>query len=165
MTARKKKKEEKNINQETSKDNYNTPVVDEEINHQKRDYEDTNYNKLNRQNRDDDYWRDIAEDGLEQLILGATVTTEKMDNQGCIHELHQKLPPNIDAIKFALKNRSQGKWSDKIEVSTTQVTFNLTASYNEVKELLERERQQSLIDKEDENIVDVIPLLEKEEQE
>lgn len=85
-------------------------------------------------------WQKLAEDGLEELIKGATVTNEKLDKDGDIHTLTSKLPPNIDAIKFALKNRSNGKWADKVEITATQVNINLSASYNEVKALMQKEK-------------------------
>lgn len=93
-------------------------------------------------NMNDKEWQDLAENGLKRLIEGVEVTTEKIDKDGCIHELRSVLPPNVDAIKFALKNRSKGKWTDKTEVTHTQVNLNLTASYNEVKELMNKEKQQ-----------------------
>lgn len=109
-------------------------------------------------NMNDKDWQDLAEDGLKRLIEGVEVTTEKMDKDGCVHELRSVLPPNVDAIKFALKNRSKGKWADKTEVTHTQVNLNLTASYNEVKELMNKEKQQGsffLPKLDDEDVIDV----------
>lgn len=88
----------------------------------------------------DEEWQDLAEQNLKRLVEGVEVTTEKMDKDGCIHELRTVLPPNVDAVKFALKNRSKGKWTDKTEVTHTQINVNLSASYNEVKKLMEKER-------------------------
>lgn len=101
----------------------------------------------------DDEWTQKAEQGLMELIEGATVTKEQMDKDGCVHTLEAKLPPNIDAVKFALKNRSKGKWADKTETTITQVNVNLNASYNEVKELMEKERQRLIA--EQNNAIDV----------
>lgn len=92
----------------------------------------------------DKEWQDLAEEGLLELIKGAKVTKEHIDKDGYIHELNAKLPPNIDAIKFALKNRSNGKWADKTEITHTQVNLNLTTSYNEIKELMNKEKGKSL---------------------
>lgn len=91
----------------------------------------------------DEQWQEHAENKLWEMIDGAEVVTEKMDKDGCVHELHAKLPPNVDAIKFALKNRSKGRWADKTEVTHTQVNVNLTASYDEVKKLMEKEMKSS----------------------
>lgn len=90
----------------------------------------------------DDQWLEHAENKLWEVIEGAEVTQEKLDKDGVVHELRSKLPPNIDAIKFALKNRSKGKWADKTEVTNTQINVNLTASYNEVKEIMARQKGQ-----------------------
>lgn len=94
--------------------------------------------------RTDEMWQQHAENKLWEMIEGVEVVQEKLDKDGCVHELHAKLPPNVDAIKFALKNRSKGKWADKTEVTHTQVNVNLTASYDEVKKLLEKEKQKSI---------------------
>lgn len=91
--------------------------------------------------REDKDWQEHAENKLWELIEGAEVVTEKVDKDGCVHELRSKLPPNADAIKFALKNRSKGRWADKTEVTHTQINVNLSASYNEVKELMNRQKQ------------------------
>lgn len=90
---------------------------------------------------DDKEWTELAEQGLEQLISGAEVSKEVMDKDGCVHTLTAKMPPNVDAIKFALKNRSKGKWADKTEVTHTQINVSLNASYNEVKQLMEQQKQ------------------------
>ena len=74
----------------------------------------------------DEEWQEKAEQGLKELIEGATVTKEQIDKDGCAHTLKAKLPPNIDAIKFTLKNRSKGKWADKTETTITQVNVNLS---------------------------------------
>jgi len=78
---------------------------------------------------------------------------EKVDKDGVVHELRYKLPPNLDANKFILKNKSGGKWADKVEITSTQINLNLTASYNQVNELIEKQRQQ-VIDAEFEVIED-----------
>ena len=61
----------------------------------------------------DEEWQEKAEQGLKELIEGATVTKEQIDKDGYVHTLEAKLPPNIDAIKCTHKNRSKGKWADK----------------------------------------------------
>lgn len=94
--------------------------------------------------RSDEEWTNHAEDKLWEMIEGAEVTQEKLDKDGVVHELRAKLPPNIDAIKFALKNRSKGRWADKTEITNTQINVNLTASYNEVKEIMARQKAQML---------------------
>lgn len=93
----------------------------------------------------DEQWQEHAENKLWEMIDGAEVVTEKMDKDGCVHELHAKLPPNVDAIKFALKNRSKGRWADKTEVTHTQINVNLTASYDEVKRLMEKEKNVAVV--------------------
>ena len=45
-------------------------------------------------------------------------------------------------------------WADKTETTITQVNVNLNASYNEVKELMAREKQR-LIDEQKEGVIDV----------
>lgn len=88
----------------------------------------------------DEQWQQHAENKLWEMIDGVEVVTEKLDKDGVPHELRSKLPPNVDAIKFALKNRSKGKWADKTEVTHTQINVNLTASYDEVKRLMEQQK-------------------------
>lgn len=90
-------------------------------------------------------WTNAAEQNLWDIANGAEGIQEKLDKDGCIHELRYKLPPNLDANKFILKNKSKGKWADKIETTSTQININLTASYNEVNKLVEKER--TVIDK------------------
>ena len=94
---------------------------------------------------DDKEWQSIAEEGLQKLIEGVEVTHEKMDKDGCVHELKAKLPPNIEAIKFALKNKSNGKWADKTEITHTQVNINLSASYDEIKKMMNKEKENAKI--------------------
>lgn len=93
-------------------------------------------------NMDDDEWTKQAEKNLYELANGAEGMAEKLDKEGNVHELRYKMPPNIDANKFILKNRSKGKWADKTEITSTQVNINLTASYNEVNALIEKQRQE-----------------------
>ena len=109
---------------------------------------------MSNEGRSDEQWLKHAEDKLWEMIEGAEVIQEKLDKDGCVHELRAKLPPNVDAIKFALKNRSKGKWADKTETTITQVNVNLNASYNEVKELMAREKQR-LIEERKEGVIDV----------
>ena len=90
--------------------------------------------------KNDKEWTQRAEQNLWELANGAEGMAEKLDKEGCVHELRYKLPPNIEANKFILKNRSGGKWADKTEVSHTNVNVNLTASYNEVRELMSKQR-------------------------
>ena len=91
--------------------------------------------------RSDDDWTRQAEENLFELANGAKGEMEKLDKDGHVHNLKYKLPPNLDANKFILKNRSKGKWADKIEVTHTQVNVNLTASYNEVKQLMQAQKE------------------------
>lgn len=92
-------------------------------------------------------WQAHAEQALWQLVDGAESTIEKLDKDGCVHTLTSKAAPNIDAVKFALKNKSKGEWADKTEVTHTQVNLNLNATYNEVKALLEQQKQQQIAQK------------------
>lgn len=103
---------------------------------------------VNPNNMSDDEWTEKAEQNLYEIANGAEGMAEKLDKEGNIHELNYKLPPNLDANKFILKNKSKGKWADKIEVTATQININLTASYNEVNELIEKQRQQVIEAKE-----------------
>lgn len=89
----------------------------------------------------DNEWQEQAEKSLMELVKGAEVTKEQLDKDGCPHTLTAQLPPNMDAVKFVLKNRSKGKWADKTETTHTQINVNLNASYKEVKELMEREKE------------------------
>lgn len=89
----------------------------------------------------DNEWQEQAEKSLMELVKGAEVTKEQLDKDGCPHTLTAQLPPNMDAVKFVLKNRSKGKWADKTETTHTQINVNLNASYKEVKELMAREKE------------------------
>lgn len=91
----------------------------------------------------DNEWLQHAEDKLWELADGAEVTTQKLDKDGVEHTLTAKMPPNVDAVKFILKNRGKGKWADKIETTTTNININLSARYNEVKELMDKQREQA----------------------
>ena len=83
-----------------------------------------------------DEWAKQAERNLYEIANGAEGEQEKLDKEGNIHNLHYKLPPNLDANKFILTNRSKGKWTDKTEITSTQINVNLTASFNEVNKLM-----------------------------
>ena len=96
-------------------------------------------------------WSDAAEQNLYDIANGAEGMQQKLDKEGNIHDLRFKLPPNLDANKFILKNKSKGKWADKIETTSTQINISLTASYNEVNELMEKQRQ-AIIDSK--NVID-----------
>ena len=68
---------------------------------------------------------------------------KKLDKEGNEHTLKAKMPPNVDAVKFILKNRGKGKWADKIETTTTNINISLSARYDEVKELMEKQKEKS----------------------
>lgn len=91
----------------------------------------------------DNEWLQHAEDKLWELADGAEVTTQKVDKEGNVHTLEAKMPPNVDAVKFILKNRGKGKWADKIETTTTNINISLSARYNEVKELMEKQKERA----------------------
>lgn len=97
-------------------------------------------------NQSEEDWQYMAEAQLWQLAEGAEVMTEKVDKDGCVHELRSKLPPNMDAVKFILKNKSKGKWADKTEITNTQINFNLTASYDEVTKILAQQQEQARLE-------------------
>lgn len=88
----------------------------------------------------DEDWVKKAEQNILDLAEGAEGEQEKLDKEGTVHNLRYKLPPNLDANKFILKNKSKGKWADKTEITSTQINVNLTASYNEVNQLMEKQR-------------------------
>lgn len=91
----------------------------------------------------DNEWLQHAEDKLWELADGAEVTTQKVDKEGNVHTLDAKLPPNVDAVKFILKNRGKGKWADKIETTTTNINISLSARYDEVKEIMEKQKERA----------------------
>lgn len=91
----------------------------------------------------DNDWLQHAEDKLWELADGAEITTQKVDKDGNEHTLKAKMPPNVDAVKFILKNRGKGKWADKIETTTTNINISLSARYDEVKELMEKQKEKS----------------------
>ena len=97
-------------------------------------------------NQSEEDWQYMAEAQLWQLAEGVEVMTEKVDKDGCVHELRSKLPPNMDAVKFILKNKSKGKWADKTEITNTQINFNLTASYDEVTKILAQQQEQARLE-------------------
>ena len=90
--------------------------------------------------REDKDWVEQAEENLWDLANGAEGMAEKLDKDGVVHELNYRLPPNLEANKFILKNKSKGKWADKTEITSTQINVNLTASYQEVNQLMEKQR-------------------------
>lgn len=102
----------------------------------------------------DDDWTKKAEQNLWEIANGACGEQEKLDKDGEIHNLRYKLPPNLDANKFILKNKSKGKWVDKIETTSTQININLTARYNEINKILEEQRN-LICDKEE--VIDLLP--------
>lgn len=91
-------------------------------------------------------WQYMAEAKLWQLAEGVEVMSEKVDKDGCVHELRAKMPPNMEAVKFILKNKSKGKWADKTEITNTQINFNLTASYDEVTKILAQQQEQARLE-------------------
>lgn len=100
----------------------------------------------------DDKWVEQAEQNLWELANGAEGEQEKLDKEGNVHNLHYKLPPNLDANKFILKNRSKGKWADKTEITSTQINVNLTASYDEVNRILAKQKQEQI--ENNKNVID-----------
>ena len=104
---------------------------------------------------DDDDWTKRAEQNLYELANGAEGEQEKLDKEGNVHNLHYKLPPNMEANKFILKNRSKGKWADKTEITSTQINVNLTASFNEVNKLMEEQKRKIIEEKQQIEAVDV----------
>lgn len=102
----------------------------------------------------DDDWTKKAEQNLWEIANGAFGEQEKLDKEGEVHNLRYKLPPNLDANKFILKNKSKGKWVDKIETTSTQININLTARYNEINKILEEQRN-LICDKEE--VIDLLP--------
>lgn len=111
--------------------------------------------QLNANTFGDDDWTKQAELNLLELANGAEGEQEKLDKEGNVHNLHYKLPPNLDANKFILKNRSKGKWADKTEITSTQINVNLTASFNEVNKLMEEQKQKIIEEKKLLEAVDV----------
>lgn len=101
-----------------------------------------------------DDWTKQAEKNLWELANGAEGMAEKLDKEGEVHMLRYKLPPNADINKFIVKNMSKGKWADKIEVTSTQVNVNLTATYNEVNQIIEKQRQK-LLENSEKSIIEV----------
>lgn len=94
--------------------------------------------------RSDKDWQDHAEQKLWELVDGAEVETEKMDKDGKFYTLRSKLPPNIEAVKFALKNRAKNDWVEKTESVAASININLTASMDEVRRLMEQEKMQCI---------------------
>lgn len=103
----------------------------------------------------DEDWTKRAEQNLYELANGAEGEMEKLDKEGNVHNLHYKLPPNMEANKFILKNRSKGKWADKTEITSTQINVNLTASFNEVNKLMEEQKRKIIEKKKQIEAVDV----------
>lgn len=102
----------------------------------------------------DDEWAQRAERNLYEIANGAEGEQEKIDKEGNVHNLHYKLPPNLDANKFILKNRSKGKWADKTEITSTQINVNLTASFNEVNKLMEEQKRKIIEERKQIDVVD-----------
>ena len=79
-------------------------------------------------------------DSLHDLAKGheKTLKTQKMDKDGCVHELEETIyiPPNYQAGSLWLRNRRSGKWRDKQEVEHTgsvqvkEATAALDAVFN-----------------------------------
>lgn len=102
----------------------------------------------------DDDWSKRAEKNLYEIANGAEGEQEKLDKEGNVHNLRYKLPPNLDANKFILKNRSKGKWADKTEITSTQINVNLTASFNEVNKLMEEQKRKIIEERKQIDVVD-----------
>ncbi len=101
-------------------------------------------------------WTKQAEANLWEIANGARGEQEKLDKEGNVHMLRFKKAPDFDANKFILKNMSNGKWADKIETVSTQVNVNLTASYNEVTALIEKQKQKILEKRRQEELNEII---------
>lgn len=59
---------------------------------------------------------DLVEASLLKRATGFKRTVERMDKDGCIHELSEELPPDPVSMIFWLKNRRKDRWRDKQEV-------------------------------------------------
>lgn len=114
----------------------------------------------------DDDWSKQAERNLYEIANGAEGEQEKLDKEGNVHNLRYKLPPNLDANKFILKNRSKGKWADKTEITSTQINVNLTASFNEVNKLMEEQKRKIIEERKQLDAIDAeYAIMEDEEAE
>lgn len=58
----------------------------------------------------------VVEQSLYKSAKGFNRTVEKIDKDGCIHEITEEQPPNPTSMIFWLKNRQPKQWRDKQEV-------------------------------------------------
>ncbi len=59
---------------------------------------------------------DAVEASLYKRATGFKRRIEKLDKDGCVHELFEELPPDPVSMIFWLKNRRKEKWRDRQEV-------------------------------------------------
>jgi hypothetical protein len=59
---------------------------------------------------------DQVEASLFKRATGFRRRVEKLDKDGCVHEIWEELPPDPVSMIFWLKNRRKDKWRDKQEV-------------------------------------------------
>jgi transposase-like protein len=58
----------------------------------------------------------LVERALLKSATGFKRIVEKIDKDGCVHEVQEELAPNPTSLIFWLKNRQPAKWRDKQEV-------------------------------------------------
>lgn len=68
-----------------------------------------------------------VENALLKSAIGFKRVVQKLDKDGCIHEVEEELPPNPTSLIFWLKNRQPAKWRDKQEV---EHSGNMTIEVN-----------------------------------
>jgi hypothetical protein len=59
---------------------------------------------------------DQVEASLLKRAMGFRRRVEKLDKDGCVHEIWEELPPDPVSMIFWLKNRRKDKWRDKQEI-------------------------------------------------
>ncbi len=57
-----------------------------------------------------------VENALLKSAMGFKRVVQRLDKDGCIHEIEEELPPNPTSLIFWLKNRQQDRWRDKQDI-------------------------------------------------
>ena len=72
--------------------------------------------------------RDV-EESLFKRAKGFVRVIQKIDKDGCIHDVEEELPPDPTSMIFWLKNRKPKEWRDKQEVEQSG-NINVTVNVN-----------------------------------
>jgi hypothetical protein len=76
----------------------------------------------------EEYDNTAVEMALRRRATGFMRKVQKLDKDGCIHEVLEEVPPDATSMIFWLKNRQPKRWRDKQEVEMSGQINNVISS-------------------------------------